>query len=173
MLFLVYSFIVPVTKKVTFKRKLKGAKLWSLRSIFCLLWLPGCRSRNRIFVFQKNKIFYSVPPVGVNPSGDGDTKPRVSKRDSRVTKGGKKMFKKTVVLAIVMVMLVSFSAAVLAEDNEDLKEGKALKNNSGVVISVDENDKVKQIEFLEAVPKHAVENGNPEHPDNPIAVAGD
>jgi hypothetical protein len=41
-------------------------------------------------LLKKIILFYSVPPVGVNPSRDGDTKPRVSKRDSRVTKGGKK-----------------------------------------------------------------------------------
>lgn len=85
------------------------------------------------------------------------------------------MFKKSVVLAIVMVMLVSFSAAVLAEEPlENVEEGKALKNNSGVVISVDENDKVKQIEFLDAGNENARDKkqGNPERPTNPILVAG-
>ena len=85
------------------------------------------------------------------------------------------MFKKSVVLVIVMVMLVSFSAAVLATDNTDENQEnlRPIEKKSGVVISVDENDKVKKIEFLKAVPDHAEENGKSDRPDNPIIVAGD
>lgn len=176
MLLLVYSFNVPVTKKVTFTRKLKDAKLWNLRSNWLMImimvaWLP---KQGQNFYFPKKIIlFYSVPPVGVNPSRDGDTKPRVSKRDSRVTKGGKKMLKRSVILFLVMAMLVSFSAAVLADDSKDLEEGKAPKNKAGVRILVDDNDDgVKEIHFLDAVPDHAEESGNSDRPTNPIAVAG-
>ena len=77
------------------------------------------------------------------------------------------------ILLLVMAMLVSFSAAVLADDNEDLEEGKAPKNEAGVRILVDDNDDgVKEIHFLDAVPDHAEENGNSDRPTNPILVAG-
>lgn len=125
------------------------------------------------FYFKKDNTFYSVPPVGVNPSRDGDTKPRVCKTDSRVTRGGKKMLKRSMILLLVLVMLVSFSAAVIAEDNEDLEEGKAPKNEPGVRILVDDDgDGVQEIHFMDAVNDSAKENGNPDRPTNPIAVAG-
>lgn len=83
------------------------------------------------------------------------------------------MLKRSMILLLVMAMLVSFSAAVLAEDNEDLEEGKAPKNEAGVRILVDDNnDDVQEIHFMDAVNESAKENGNTDHPDNPIAVAG-
>lgn len=73
------------------------------------------------------------------------------------------------ILLLVMAMLVSFSAAVIAADSE----GKAPKNEAGVRILVDDNDDgVKEIHFLDAVPDHAEENGNSDRPTNPILVAG-
>lgn len=88
--------------------------------------------------------------------------------DSRATKGGKKMFKKSVVLVIVMVMLVSFSAAVIADDGE----GKAPKNEADVEVQVENEDGEKEIRFMDAVDENAKENGNEERPTNPITVAG-
>ncbi|PUU92912.1 hypothetical protein [Halanaerobium sp.] len=84
------------------------------------------------------------------------------------------MFKKSVVLAIVMVMLVSFSAAVLAEE----LDGKAPNNAAGVEILVENEDGDREIHFMDAVNDKAKETdkdddkGNPNHPNNPILVAG-
>jgi len=90
------------------------------------------------------------------------------------------MFKKSVILLVVMVMLFSFSAAVLAGDKEETGVGQAPKNKAGVRILVDENnDGVNEIHFLDAVNDKAKEEdeevedpGNSAHPDNPILVAG-
>lgn len=78
------------------------------------------------------------------------------------------MLKKSVVLLVVMVMLVSFSATIIAEDNEDL-EGKAPKNEAGVEVLAENEDGETEIRFLDAVNENGKENGNP---TNPIAVAG-
>ena len=89
------------------------------------------------------------------------------------------MFKKSVVLAIVMVMLVSFSAATIAETKTTTGEGQAPNNKAGVRVLVDDNnDGVKEIHFMDAVNDKAKETdkdddkGNPNHPNNPILVAG-
>ncbi|MGP3778295.1 hypothetical protein ACTWKD_05605 [Halanaerobium saccharolyticum] len=80
------------------------------------------------------------------------------------------MFKKTVVLAIVMVMLVSFSAVTIAETKTTTGEGQAPNNKAGVRVLVDDNnDGEKEIHFLPAVNENGKENGKP---TNPIAVAG-
>lgn len=83
------------------------------------------------------------------------------------------MFKKSVVLLIIMVMLFSFTAAVLAGDKEETGVGNAPKNKAGVIIFADEDgNENNEIHFLPAVNDNAKENGNPEEPDNPILVAG-
>jgi|GEM_PF-3141131 len=81
------------------------------------------------------------------------------------------MFKKSVVLAIVMVMLVSFSAAVLAEE----LDGKAPNNAAGVEILVENEDGDREIHFMDAVNENAKDEkkGNTKRPTNPIIVAGD
>lgn len=81
------------------------------------------------------------------------------------------MFKKTAVLLMVMVILVSFSAVLLADD----LEGKAPKNEAGVEILVENEDGDREIHFMDAVNENAKdeERGNTDRPTNPIIVAGD
>ena len=76
------------------------------------------------------------------------------------------MLKRSMVLVMVLVLLVSFSVVALADE-------KAPKNNSGVKVLENEDGKVSQIEFLDAVNESAKNNpGNSDQPSNPILVAG-
>ncbi len=88
-------------------------------------------------------------------------------------KEAKKMFKKSVVLVVLMVMLFSFSAAIIAEDGT--LEGQAPNNKAGGEILVENEDGETEIHFMDAVNENAKdeEKGNETRPTNPILVAGD
>lgn len=85
------------------------------------------------------------------------------------------MLKRSVIFLLVIAMLVSFSAAVIADDNEDPEEGKASSNNAGVEVLVENDDGDQEIHFMDAVNENAKdeEKGNTDRPTNPILVAGD
>jgi len=75
------------------------------------------------------------------------------------------MLKRSIVLIIVFVLIVSFSLVALAEE-------KSPNNQSGVKVLENEEGKVSKIEFLPAVNEKSTKFGNTQHLDNPILVAG-
>ncbi len=75
------------------------------------------------------------------------------------------MLKRSIVLIIVFVLIVSFSLVALAEE-------KSPNNQSGVKVLENEEGKVSKIEFLPAVNEKPTKFGNTQHLDNPILVAG-
>jgi hypothetical protein len=79
------------------------------------------------------------------------------------------MLKRSMVLVMVLVLVVSFSVVALADN-----DGKAPKNEAGVEILVEGAGEDSEIYFVdEAVNESAKDNpSDNDHPTNPILVAG-
>ena len=77
------------------------------------------------------------------------------------------MLKRSMVILMVVALIFTFSFSALA-----LPEDKAKDKNDKVQVHIEKGE--GEIHFMDAVNENAKgdDSGNPDHPNNPIVVAG-